>query len=151
MTWSRLVERLLAEAHERGAFSGLPRKGALTLDEDGFIPEDERLAVHLLKSSDALPAWIEEDKALRDKILSARDALVRAYRRRQQRLCTAQTPEARSAVEAEWDRARAQFERAVAEINKDIFEFNLRAPSAVVHRLPLRLSEEYARLERNAL
>lgn len=151
MDWSRLVERLIAEARDRGAFSNLPRKGALQLDEEGFVPEDERLAVHLLKSSETLPAWIEEDKALRDKILAARTALVRAYRWREQRLSVAQTAEARAVIEAEWARARVRFESAVAEINKDIFEFNLRAPSLAVQRLPLRLSEEYARLERGEL
>lgn len=151
MNWSRLVEHLIAEARERGAFNNLPRRGALAFEEESFVPEDERLAVHVLKSNDALPAWIEEDKALRDKILSARQALARAYRWRQQSLSWAQTAEARSAVEAEWSRARVRFERAVAEINRDIFEFNLRAPSPLVQRLPLRLSEEYARLERGEL
>ncbi len=49
-------------------------------------------------------------------------------------------------MEQAWLRARAQFEQAVAEINRDIFHFNLRAPSPAVQRLPLRLQEEYERL-----
>jgi hypothetical protein len=144
-----LFERKWKAAHEAGELAGLPRKGRLELDEDAHIPEDERLAMHVLKSNDALPAWIEEDKALREKVVAARRMLRHAYLWRQQRLAASGDPAERRRIEQIWLRARAQFEQAVAEINRDIFHFNLRAPASSVQRLPLRLAEEYERLARS--
>ena len=149
MNLRHLFERKWQAAREAGALAGLPQKGRLDLDDDALIPEEERLGTHLLKSNDALPAWIEDDRALREKVAAARDALRRAYRWRQRRLATSDDPAERRRVEQAWLRARAQFEQAVAEINRDIFHFNLRAPSPAVQRLPLRLQEEYERLEQS--
>lgn len=148
MDLSRLIEQKLREACEAGKFDNLPRRGRLDLSEDDLVPEDERLAMRLLKSNDFLPAWIEEDKALREKLANARGALYRAYAWRHRRLARVMQPDERDRIEREWARARAKFEHDVEEINRDIFHFNLRAPLSVVHRLPLRLREEYARLER---
>jgi hypothetical protein len=148
MNLGQLFERKWQAACEAGALAGLPHKGRLDLDDDALIPEEARLGTHLLKSNDALPAWIEDDKALREKISAARSALRRAYYWRQQRLATSDDPAERQRVEQAWLRARAHFEQAVAEINRDIFHFNLRAPSPAVQRLPLRLQEEYERLAR---
>ncbi len=150
MNLGRLIEQKLKEAREAGQFDNLPRKGRLDLSEDDGAPEDERLAMHLLKANDFLPAWIEEDKALRERLAAARGALYRAYAWRRLRLARAAHASERSRIEREWERARAKFEREVEEINRDIFHFNLRAPSSAVHRLPLRLREEYDRLERMA-
>lgn len=146
MDFSRVVEHLLAEARARGAFDNLPRRGPLNLDEDALVPEEERLAIHVLRSNDALPEWIEADKALREQIAEARAALARAYQHYRQQLALAQSAHERGYAEMRWARARTQFEAAVAQINRAIFEFNLRAPSTLVQRMPLRLSEEYARL-----
>lgn len=148
MDLGRLIERKLAEARDAGAFDHLPRKGPLDLDDNSSVPEDERLAMHVLRSNDVLPEWIEEDKAVRAKLDEARAAIGRAYRWRQRHLARAQSAEERIRIEREWHRARAKFERDVEEINRDIFHYNLRAPSPAVQRLPLRLSEEYERLER---
>ena len=150
MNLGRLIERKLQEAREAGAFDHLPRKGRLDLGDDTGVPEDERLAMHMLKSNDLLPAWIEEDKALRAKLVEARGALYRAYVWRRRRLAQTSHPEDRKRIEQEWGQARRLFEQNIAEINRDIFHFNLRAPSTAVHRLPLRLQEEYERLERMA-
>lgn len=148
MNFGRLVEHKLQEAREQGKFDHLPRKGRLDLSEEDAVPEDERLAVHLLKSNDVLPAWIEDDKMLREKLTNARGALYHAYVRRSRRLAQAAHAGERDRIEREWQQARMKFERDVEEINRDIFHFNLRAPSPSVYRLPLRLHEEYARLER---
>jgi len=150
VNFSHLFERKWQAACEAGALDDLPRKSRLDLDDDAHVPEEERLGLRLLKANDALPAWIEEDKALREKVAAARNALRRAYLWRQQRLAASDDPAERQRVEQAWLRARAQFEQAVAEINRDIFHFNLRAPSLIVQRLPLRLQEEYARLAQSS-
>ncbi len=146
MNFNHLVERLLREAHERGDFARLPRKGRIDVDDDALVPEDERLAVRVLKNNDMAPAWIEEDKALREKLEQARASLRRAWAHYQRAVQRAETYADRSRAEQDWLRAKQQFESQIEELNRDIFHFNLRAPSPLVQRLPLRLSEEYARI-----
>lgn len=146
MDLGRLIEKKLQEARESGAFDRLPRKGRLDLGDDDYVSEDERLAMHLLKSNGFLPEWIEEDKALREKLQASRAALARAYARHERRHASAADASDRAHAEHEWQAARARFEASIAEINRDIFHFNLRAPSLAVQRLPLRASEEYCKL-----
>jgi DnaJ family protein C protein 28 len=151
MDLGRLIEKKLQEAREAGAFDALPRKGQLDLGEEDGTPEAERLAMHLLKSNGFAPAWIEDDKALRDKLFGARSGLYRAHLRRQRVLKSAEEAADRMRAEEEWKAARARFEKSIEEINRDIFHFNLRAPSIAVHRMPLRVSEEYERLDKEVI
>jgi hypothetical protein len=148
MDWGKLIERKLQEARDAGAFDALSRKGQLDLDDDAHVPEEDRLAMRLLKNNNMAPAWIEDDKALREKLFAARESVTRAYARRLTLLQKAETAGERMAIEDEWKLAKDRFARSVEEMNKDIFNFNLRAPSLVVQRLPLRLSEEMEKLER---
>ena len=152
MDLGRLIERKLQEAQEAGAFDSLTRKGALNLDEesDAGVPEEDRLAFKVLKNNDMAPAWIEDDKVLREKLEKARTRIQRAYGRWQADLASASSAGDRLRAGDTWQRAKAIFETAVAEINRDIFNFNLNAPALTVHRMPLRLSEEYERLARRA-
>jgi hypothetical protein len=146
MDLGRLIEKKLQEARESGAFDRLPRKGRLDLGDDDATPADERLAMHLLKSNGFLPEWIEDDKAVREKVHAARADLYRAFVRRQRAFADAEGAADRTRAEEQWKVARARFEASIAEINRDIFNFNLRAPSLAVHRMPLRASEEYQKL-----
>lgn len=150
MDWGRLIERKLQEARDAGAFDVLSRKGQIDLDDDTHVPEEDRLAMRLLKNNNLAPAWIEDDKALREKLFAARANIARAHARRLTRLSKAQTASERIDIEDEWKCAWDRFTRNIEEINKDIFDFNLRAPATSVQRLPLRLSEEMARLKRGA-
>jgi hypothetical protein len=150
MDWGKLIERKLQEAHEAGVFDALSRKGQLDLDDDAHVPEEDRLAMRLLKNNNMAPAWIEEDKGVREKLYAARESISRAYARRLTLLAQAGSAGERMAIEDEWKLAQTRFARSVDEINKDIFNFNLRAPSLAVQRLPLRLSEEMEKLERAA-
>lgn len=150
MDWGRLIERKLKEARDAGAFDALSRKGQIDLDDDAHVPEEDRLAMRLLKSNNMVPAWIEDDKALREKLFAARANVTRAHARQLMQLSKAQTAGERMDIEDEWKCAWDRFARSVEEINKDIFDFNLRAPATSVQRLPLRLSEEMARLKRGA-
>jgi hypothetical protein len=150
MDWGRLIERKLQEAREAGVFDRLSRNGELDLDDDAHVPEEDRMAMRLLKNNNMAPAWIEEDKGVREKLFAARESVTRAYARRLTMLANAETAGERMAIEDEWKLARDRFARSVDEINKDIFNFNLRAPSLAVQRMPLRLSEEMDKLERAA-
>ena len=68
----RIAEERIREAIERGEFEDLPHAGKpLPLDQNGFVPEDLRLAYKLLKDAGFLPPELE----LRKEILSLKELL----------------------------------------------------------------------------
>ena len=146
MDWGKLIEQKIREAQEAGAFDRLPQKEQLDLTEDNQVPEELRLAYHVLKAQGFAPEWIEQDKELRARLDQARQAVARSwlwYRNQQSQAAGAET---RRLADDEWRRAREKFESAINLLNKEVFNHNLRVPSAQLQRLPLRLSEEYQAL-----
>jgi DnaJ family protein C protein 28 len=146
MDWGKLVEQKIREAQEAGDFENLPKKGQLSNEDESSVPEDMRLAFHMLKTQGFAPQWIEQDKALRNKLDQARQTIVRSWLWYRSRLDQSPTHEERAAAEHEWLRARKQFAEAIDLLNREVFSFNLRVPSIHLQRLPLRLSEEYQAL-----
>lgn len=146
MDWSKLVEQKIREAQESGEFDRLPKKGQLNFEDEVGIPEDMRLALRMLKSQGFAPEWIEQDKALRHHLDEARKNVTRSWLWYRSKMDEVTTAEERNLAEGEWQRARNQFEESIAQLNKEVFNFNLRVPSIQLQRLPLRLSEEYQAL-----
>jgi hypothetical protein len=146
MDWGKLVEQKIREAQEAGEFDKLSKQGELHYEDESNIPVDMRLALRMLKSQGFAPEWIEDDKALRTKLDQARQTLARNWLWYRAALADAQGAHARRVADAEWQRARTAFEGVIAQLNKDVFNFNLRVPSIHLQRLPLRLSEEYRAL-----
>jgi hypothetical protein len=146
MSFDRLFEKKLQEARERGEFDDLAKSGPITFQGEEFVPEDERMALSLLKQHGYAPAWIEDDKGLRQQLSEMRSFLSRAYARYRYRMHKAEGAADRIAAADEWKTARVAFEQLVAGFNREIFLFNLRAPSLAVQRLPMRASEEYEAL-----
>jgi hypothetical protein len=68
MAWSffqRVVEERILEAQRAGAFDNLPGKGKpLELDDQGWVPEDLRVAYHVLKNAHVLPPEAELQKEI---------------------------------------------------------------------------------------
>lgn len=63
----RIAEERIRDAMERGEFENLALSGQpLKLDEDGWIPEDFRMAYKILKNAQCLPPELE----LRKEIVS---------------------------------------------------------------------------------
>ncbi|MDX1764446.1 MAG: DnaJ family domain-containing protein [bacterium] len=70
--FQRIAEERIREAMERGEFENLALSGLpLKLDEDGWIPEDLRMAYKVLKNAHCLPPELE----LRTEIFSLRDLI----------------------------------------------------------------------------
>jgi len=69
---ARIVEERIAAAQKAGAFDNLPGKGKpLDMEDLGQVPEDLRVAYHVLKNAGMLPPELE----LKKQILSLRDLL----------------------------------------------------------------------------
>jgi hypothetical protein len=67
--WSffqRIVEDRIAEAQKAGVFDNLPGKGRpLALEDLSSVPEDLRVAYHILKNAHVLPPEVELLKEIR--------------------------------------------------------------------------------------
>ena len=71
--FSRLAEERIREAQQNGVFENLPGKGKpLVLEDLSLVPEELRMAYHILKNAHVLPPEVE----LRKEIRSLKDLLV---------------------------------------------------------------------------
>ena len=62
----RIVEEKIIEAQKAGAFDNLPGKGKpLELEDIRWVPEDLRVAYHILKNAHVLPPEVELRKEIR--------------------------------------------------------------------------------------
>lgn len=60
-----IAEQRIVEAQERGCFDNLPGKGRpLELEDTSAIPEELRMAWHVLKNANMVPAEIAERKQI---------------------------------------------------------------------------------------
>lgn len=109
--WNLIAERKIKEAAEEGAFDYLDGRGRpLPADEDPLSDPVSRLGFKLLRTNGFVPGWLEERK----EIEAAAQAL-------------------RAARAVDPDRRR----QAVRNLNRRIRDFNLAAPSARFHLIPV--------------
>lgn len=121
------IDEHIRRAIEEGQFNDLPGQGRpLNLDENPLEDPEWRLANHLLKSNGFSLPWMETRKEILAGLESAREDLRRAH---QGRLTAQVMKKSPALVEAEWERARAAFLFKLEELNRQIFSFNLQAPS----------------------
>ena len=110
--WQFIAERKIREAIAEGAFEHLDGEGKpLDLSENPFEDPSDRIGFRLLKNNGFAPEWIEEAKE----------------------------------IEAETRRLRAQgagsqddYQSRVAELNRKILAFNLKAPAISLHKQPFK-------------
>ncbi|MGH7828686.1 MAG: DUF1992 domain-containing protein [Candidatus Binatia bacterium] len=70
--FSRIVEERISEAQKAGAFDDLPGKGRpLHFQDQSWVPDDLRMAYHILKNAHILPPEAE----LRKEIYTLEDLL----------------------------------------------------------------------------
>jgi len=64
--FTRVVEERIREAQKDGAFDNLPGQGKpLQLEDQSLVPEDLRMAYHILKNAHVLPPEAEVQKEIR--------------------------------------------------------------------------------------
>ncbi len=151
--WESWVDQQIREAQERGDFDNLPGTGKpLDLTPNPYAQEQE-LAFKVLKDAGYAPEWIELDKAIRHRLQGTRAVLRRQWEWREARLrelagLTDRWAEAeRERAVAGWHDAVSAFELALAEINKEIGELNLKVPSPRFQRAKLDTARELAQFE----
>lgn len=149
VNWGEWVEQKILEAIRRGEFDHLPGKGKpLRLEENPYLEPGLAIAYHLLRQNDARPEWIETDLAIRRGIALARQDLQRTMRWREKALralegkTDSRSRSEREWVEAEWDRALRAFARRIAELNEQVFLYNLKVPIYWLQRFKFDLHEE---------
>jgi hypothetical protein len=130
-TRESLVERLIREAQDDGAFEDLPHRGQRLPLEDDTLAGEMALAFHVLRNAGAAPPWIEADKEIR-RLLGERDLLL-------------ERAERTGPVAAL--RYRKRLAELVEEVNDAVRVLNAEAPPTA-HRRPLDATAEAAALER---
>lgn len=122
-----LTEKKLREAIENGEFDDLPGKGEpIDLRENPFEDPDLRVVHRLLRNAGFAPAWIEERKDIDVELEAARIKLSRAW--------ALFGKGGKAPSDMEWERIVVDVREKVAELNKRISIYNLKAPAAVFHR-----------------
>jgi DnaJ family protein C protein 28 len=144
--WSNLIEDLIEEGRQQGAFDDLPGKGKpLKLDKKPFGRETE-LAHNLLKRNDLTPAWIAHRSQLLEKTRELREEIQRIWQRHERAYRYAQAEGVRGALKISWDDACLALEGQIRDLNKQIQNFNLKRPSENLEIFKLKLEEELARV-----
>ncbi|RPI88443.1 MAG: DUF1992 domain-containing protein [Chloroflexi bacterium] len=134
------IEDQIRKAIEEGKFNDLAGKGKpLNLDENPFEDPSWRTAYKMLKDNGFSLPWIETRREIDEAIRSSRSQYQRAKQVYAEKL---QAKKTSAQAAAELRQAQQRFRDAIAEINKQIFAYNLQTPSPKFQMLPLTLEKE---------
>ena len=137
--WEPLIDRLIRESMERGEFDNLPGSGEpIDLTENPYEKPELRSVHRLLRNAGFAPAWIEERKDIEDEFQRAYSILLRA----KEIYCRSKEVD-----NPAWQRAIKEFRERVDELNQRIRIYNLKAPSAAVHRQVMDVDELISKLQ----
>lgn len=140
-----LIDDLIEEGREQGAFDNLPGKGKpLNLKRNLFAPELE-LAHGLLQQNDMKPAWITARRDLLAQIEALRAAIQRQWQRHESAYRQAQSDSQRGPLIISWDDACLRWEKQITALNKEIDVFNFKRPSDNLEIFKLSLTQELER------
>jgi DnaJ family protein C protein 28 len=140
------VERIIQQARDRGMFDDLAGKGRpIDWADESLVDDEWIMAFRLMREHGFAPEWIELQKEIRAELDAARDAILAAWQRREQRLNQARD-EQRRHIESEWQLARRRFADAVSELNARISDFNLIVPLAHLQKAVIDVEDELAQL-----
>ncbi|HZU87599.1 MAG TPA: DUF1992 domain-containing protein [Anaerolineaceae bacterium] len=116
--FERIAEEKIRQAMQEGQFNDLPGRGKpLNLEEDPFVPEDQRLSQHVLKSQGYAPEWMDIWREVEEK----RKTLRRDFRC--EYLLANQVQEREALREA--------FTRQIRRLNRKILGYNVRVPGRI--------------------
>lgn len=144
------LEKAIQEAQERGLFENLEGAGRpINWEDESLVDKEWLMAFRIMREQGLAPEWVELHKELGEELNKAREAVLRAWRWRQERIEGARG-EQRRYVDGEWRRAREAFAQTIAELNAKIANFNLIVPIPSLQKFKLDLAEELTALGINA-
>jgi hypothetical protein len=117
----------------------------LSLDENPYEPETQRMANRLMKDSNVLPTWMQMGHELddeRDSLLSRISGMARTYRGQLADAERAGNNILAVEIEAWWQTACQRIRDNVHEHNRRILTYNISLPSGFDQRLQLNAEEE---------
>ena len=139
-SWDNYIEEQIRDAMERGEFENLKGKGKP--QDFGAYPGDPgmEMAHKVMRDAGFVPSWLELERELERDQKEAEDSILRSWRWRE--AVRGDHIEDPRWVDAQWRKAREQFEKRIAAINKKIINFNLQLPQPLLHRQRPRLKLE---------
>jgi DnaJ family protein C protein 28 len=141
----RWIERAIQDAMQAGRFDNLPGAGKpINWEDEALVDQEWLMAFRVMREQGFAPAWVELHKEIVAEIEAARQALLRSWLWRQERLAGSPRESQRRYVEAEWQRACSAFAETVAELNAKISDFNLQVPVARLQKFKLDVTQEVA-------
>jgi DnaJ family protein C protein 28 len=142
--WESLIDKKIREAMERGEFENLAGKGEpIDLSENPYEDPDWRTAHRMLRNAGFAPAWIEERKDIDAELAVARSNLARVWTVRQ----NARNTEHESSANVRWQKGLDTFRERVAELNRRINAWNLKAPAVGFQRKRIDVETEIRSLQ----
>ena len=130
----KFVEELIQKAQRSGEFKNLDKEGKrINLDENPYTTET-RLAHSIIKQAGYRPSFIDNQKRLKDGIQAARSILQKGS----ENWTGTQWSQIR------WNQAVAEFEEIVVKLNRQIRDYNLKAPNEQFFIIP-----KIKKIERN--
>ncbi len=144
--WDTMMDELIEEAMRNGEFDNLPGKGKpLRLSNNPFTQETE-LAYSLLKNNDYTLPWIAERRQIFGEIEAFRTELRETFALYSAEYQVALDEMARGALVAGWRHyLNNEVADAIQELNRKIFDANLKQPREVDEILKLNLKRELER------
>ena len=131
----KFVEELIQKAQKSGEFKNLEKEGKqIKLDENPYTAET-RLAHGIIKQAGYRPSFIDNQKRLKDSIQAARDIL----RKGSENWTGTQWSQIR------WNQAVTEFEEIVVQLNRQIRDYNLKAPNEQFFVIPIDPAREIKR------
>ena len=140
-----LVEDLIQEGQERGAFDNLKGKGKPLDLQHNLYEGDRKLANELMKEHDIVPLWLARRNSVTLLVEEFRGTIGRAWARHEQAFRLAQDDGRRKALSLSWSALCRDWEGEIKAINKEIEDYNLRRPGQGMEMLKLRLDDELKR------
>lgn len=128
----KFVEELIRKAQRQGEFKDLDKEGEhIKLDENPYTAEN-RLAHGILKNAGFKPRFIDHRQNLKNQINESREIL--------QKGAANWTGTEWSKIR--WNQAVTQFREKVVGLNKQIRDYNLKAPNEQFFLIPVDAERE---------
>lgn len=141
--WSDLVSRRIEEAMRRGDFDNLRGRGKpLPIEEDGLVPEDQRMAFKLLRNNELAPDWIAERREVLAAVARWREGFRVVVAQAQTAWAGARDDARREAVARRWQSWLVRWEDEILELNRRITILNLKQPVNHLEVFKVLLDEE---------